>query len=504
MKEQCFDVAAMFSNHMVLQRDKNIVIWGNGPEDKCVCVTLGEQTVETKVTGNQWKVTLDPLSAGGPYTMKCVCDNECITFYDVMIGEVWLAGGQSNMELELQNCDYAEEELKNANYDGIRFYNVIKTGVITDEILKQQEASKWKVCKSEQVKDVSAVAYFCARKLYQELGVAIGVIDCYIGGTSATCWMDEETLMSEPEAASYVTDYNEKIDGKTDEEYEAEMEEYNRQWKAWDDGVQEERRKNPNVTWEYLNEHVGLCPWPQPAGRTSNYRPANPYHGMLERVMPYTLRGFWYYQGEEDTGKASGYGVLMKLLISLWRRKFQDDSAPFILNQLPMYIAKGEVDDKSWAVLREQQAKTAEQIPNTYMNVLIDCGEFDNIHPTDKQTVGGRMALLCLEHVYGLPCNSDAPVYQSVKRNGKRIEISFAGRGLQVKGNQIALFELAGADGVFHTAEAELVSERVVAVTSEEVTEPKEIRYAWTNYGQVTLFGTNELPVAPFRAVIEG
>ena len=147
MKEQCFDVAAMFSNHMVLQRDKNIVIWGNGPEDKCVCVTLGEQTVETKVTGNQWKVTLDPLSAGGPYTMKCVCDNECITFYDVMIGEVWLAGGQSNMELELQNCDYAEEELKNANYDGIRFYNVIKTGVITDEILKQQEASKWKVCK---------------------------------------------------------------------------------------------------------------------------------------------------------------------------------------------------------------------------------------------------------------------------------------------------------------------------------------------------------------------
>ena len=503
MENQCFHVASMFSDHMVLQRDKQIAIWGNGPENKNVCVTLGEQTVETKVTGNKWKVMLEPLSAGGPYVMEIACENEYIVFRDVMVGEVWLAGGQSNMELELQNCDNAEEELKHANYEGIRFYNVVKTGVITEDVLKQQEDSKWRVCCSEQVKDVSAVAYFCARKLHKELGVAIGVIDCYIGGTSATCWMDEETLLSAPEAAGYITAYDELIGDKTDEEYAAEMEEYNRQWKAWDDGVQEERRKNPDVTWEYLNEHVGVCPWPQPAGRTSNFRPANPYHGMLERVIPYTLRGFWYYQGEEDTYKAEGYGVLMRLLITLWRKKVQDEQAPFILHQLPMYIAKGEKDDKTWAVLREQQQLTTENLPNTYMNVLIDCGEFDNIHPTDKQTVGGRMAFVCMEHVYGIACDADAPVYQSVRLEENQVVVTFRCKGLQVKGKEIALFELAGADGEFHAAKASLLSEKEVAVCSEEVADPRQIRYAWTNFGQVTLFGSNDLPAAPFRAVIE-
>ena len=502
MKKQCFEVAAMFSDHMVLQREKPVLIWGNGSDGKSVCVTMNGQSVTTKIADNQWQVEFEPMSAGGPYVMECACDDECITFTDVMVGEVWLAGGQSNMELELQNCDYAEEELKNANYDGIRFYNVVKKGVITDEVLRQQEASKWKVCKSEQAKDVSAVAYFCARRLHQELGVAIGVIGCYIGGTSATCWMDEATLMSEPESAGYVTDYDARIGNKTDEEYAAEMEEYNRQWKAWDDGVQEVRRQKPDATWEYINERVGACPWPQPAGRTSNYRPANPYHGMLERVIPYTLRGFWYYQGEEDSYKSEGYGVLMRLLINLWREKFRDASAPFILNQLPMYIAKGAEDDKCWAVLREQQALAAEQVPNTYMNVLIDCGEFDNIHPTDKQTVGGRMALLCLEHVYGIPCNADAPVCQSVERRGNQTVVSFSGEGLQVKGNQITLFEVAGDDGVYHTAEAELLSGCEVAVTCEEIADPKEIRYAFTNYGKVTLFGTNDLPAAPFRSGI--
>lgn len=500
MDKTCFSVAAMFSDHMVLQREKEIVIWGNGPEDKCVCVTLGEQTVETKVTGNQWRVTLSPLSAGGPYIMKCVCDNECITFSDVMVGEVWLAGGQSNMELELQNCDNADDELKNANYERIRFYNVIKTGVITDEVLKQQEASKWRVCRTEQVKDVSAVAYFCARKLHQELGVTIGVIDCYIGGTSATCWMDEDTLMSAPEAAGYVAAYDELIGNKTDEQYEEEMKEYFRQWKEWDDGVQAERKKNPDVTWEYLNEHVGICPWPQPAGRTSNFRPANPYHGMLERVIPYTLRGFWYYQGEEDTYKASGYGVLMKLLISLWRRKFNDDSAPFIFNQLPMYIAKGEADDKQWAVLREQQALTAENIPNTYMNVLIDCGEFDNIHPTDKQTVGDRMALLCLEHVYGIECNADAPICIGVnKPDNNRIQITFACKELEVRGEDIALLEAAGADEVYYPVKACVRNRNTVEIECENAMNIKYVRYAWVNYGHVTLFGENGLPAAPFR-----
>ena len=502
MEKDSFCVAPMFSDHMVLQRDKEAVIWGWGPEDEKVCVSLAETTAETTVKENQWKLTLGPLAAGGPYTMEVVCGAERIVFQDVMIGEVWFAGGQSNMELELQNCDDAAKELENANYDGIRFYNVIKTGVITDVILEQQKSSQWRVCRSEQVKDVSAVAYFCARKLHQELGVAIGVIDCYIGGTSATCWMDEETLMSTPETRAYVEAYDERIGDKTDEQYAEEMAEYNRQWQEWDDGVQAERKKNPAVTWEYLNEHVGICPWPQPAGRTSNFRPGNPYRAMMTRVIPYTIRGFWYYQGEEDSYNAENYGVLMKCLIELWRRKWQDENMPFILNQLPMYIAKGEEDDKSWAVLREQQRLTAQNIPNTYMNVLIDCGEFDNIHPTDKQTVGWRMALQCLEHVYGIACHGNVPVHKAIRQEKNRVVVTFDCKKLMVKGNEITLFELAGSDGIFYPASAELYSPQEVVVFSEMVEAPVAVRYAWTNFGQVTLYGENELPAAPFFATI--
>lgn len=499
MSENPFKVAPMFSDHMVLQQNKKIAVWGVGPENEKVCVTLAGEKAETTIRENQWMLTLDSLSAGGPYTMEAVCGDDRLTFTDVMIGEVWFAGGQSNMELELQNCDNAEEEIKNADYNGIRFYNVVKAGIITDEVLEQQERAKWKVCQPDQARDVSAVAYFCARKLHQELGVAVGVIGCYIGGTSATCWMDEETLMSTPETRAYVTAYDERISDKTDEQYAEEMAEYNRQWKEWDDGVQAERRKNPDVTWEYLNEHVGVCPWPEPAGRTSKYRPGNPYNAMMTRIIPYTLRGFWYYQGEEDSYNSENYGVLMKCLIQLWRKKWQDEEAPFILHQLPMY---GEEDDKCWAVLREQQMLTAQTVPNTYINVLIDCGEFDNIHPTDKQTVGWRLALQCLEHVYGIACKADAPTCKTVRVEQSQVVVTFDCEKLIVKGDKITLFELAGKDGVFYPAEAILRSPQEVSVYCDAVTEPKEVRYAWTNFGQVTLFGENDLPAAPFRILV--
>lgn len=497
-----FCVSPMFSDHMVLQRDKEVLIWGTGPENQQVRVILAGMTKETVVQDNQWQLALDPLPAGGPYTMEVSCGETTIKFQDVMLGEVWLAGGQSNMELELQNCDNAEEEIRNANNSMIRFYNVVKAGVITEDVLAQQKAAQWKVCCPEQVRDVSGVAYFCARKLQPEIGVAIGIIGCYIGGTSATCWMDRETLMSTSETIGYVEDYDARGGNHTEAQYAAEMEEYNKQFKAWDDAVQAELKKNPNVTWEYLNETVGYCPWPQPAGPSSVFRPGNPYYAMLERVIPYTLRGFWYYQGEEDTYKAESYFCLMKLLIGLWRRKFNDPQAPFILHQLPMYFEKKVGDDKSWAVLREQQMLAAKNIPNTYLNVLIDCGEPENIHPTDKQTVGARLALQCMEHIYGIPCRGDAPTFQSVQVEGNQVRVAFDCDSLTVKGDEIALFELAGEDDVFYPAKAELSSQNEVSVSSATVKEPRAIRYAWTNYGKVTLYGDNQLPVAPFRSSV--
>lgn len=499
MNKAGFTVSQMFSDHMVLQRDKKVEVWGTGVSGEIVQVEIAGQQAETTVADGQWSLHLEPLIAGGPYEMQITCGNERKTFRDVLVGEVWLAGGQSNMELELQNSDDGANQVKAADHEQIRFYNVVKTGVLTENVIKEQEKQLWKVCTPEQAGDVSAVAYFCARRLQQELQVPVGVIDCYIGGTSVTCWMDEDTLNQTAEGKGYIKRYADLVGDKTEEEYQAEMEEYNRLWKIWDDGVQAERKKNPDVTWEYLNEHVGMCPWPQPAGLTSNFRPANPYRGMVSRVIPYTLRGFWYYQGEEDSYLPEAYGVLLKSLIRCWREKWNDAEAPFILTQLPMYEANAEKDDKCWAGIREQQAMVAEQLPNTYMNVLIDCGEFDNIHPTDKLTVGERMAALCLEHVYGRPCHADGPKIQTVLKKEAQVQVTFSGAPLQVKGNTIPLFELAGADEVYYPAQAELCGEHEVIVYSAEVPAPQYVRYAYTNFGKVTLFDSYGLPAAPFR-----
>lgn len=499
MEKNRFTVSQMFSDHMVLQRNKKINLWGTGIEGKTIQAKIEGQNVETKVADGRWSLQLEPMTAGGPYELQVICDGETRIFRDVLVGEVWLAGGQSNMELELINSDDGANQVKAADHELLRFYNVVKTGALTDEVLAQQEKQLWKVCTPEQAGDVSAVAYFCARRLQQELQVPVGVIDCYIGGTSVTCWMDNDTLNRTEEGRGYIKRYAEQIGDKTEEEYQAEMAEYNRQWKTWDDGVQAERAKNPDVTWEYLNEHVGICPWPQPAGLTSNFRPTNPYYGMMERVIPYTLRGFWYYQGEEDTYLPETYGILMESLIRCWREKWREADAPFVLTQLPMYIANHEADDRNWARLREQQAKIAEQIPNTYMNVLIDCGEFDNIHPTDKLTVGDRMAALCLEHVYGRPCHADGPKMQTVAGEDAQVRVTFSGQPLQVKGTEIALFELAGADEAYYPAQAELCGEHEVIVRSAEVSAPQYVRYAYVNFGQVTLFDLYGLPAAPFR-----
>ncbi len=497
-----FSISLMFSDHMVLQRNKEILIWGQGTDNMQVTISLADVSVDTTICNGKWEAVLPPQEAGGPYIMNVTCGNSTLTFEDVMIGEVWFAGGQSNMELELQNCDNGAQEVANADNEQIRFYNVVKSGMLTPKVVRQQAQEQWKLCKPGKVADVSAVAYFAACELQKELGIAIGVIGCYIGGTSATCWMDKETLMSTPETIGYVDAFNERIGDKTEEEYQIELAVYNKEVEDWNQRVEAERKKNPDIAWEFLNELVGPYPWPQPAGATSQFRPGNPYYAMMERVIPYTIRGFWYYQGEEDSYKAEQYGVLMECLIALWRRKWRDDSLPFILHQLPMFIEKGAEDDKCWAKIREQQALTAARIPNAHMVVLIDCGEFDNIHPTDKQTVGYRLALQTKEHVYGIPCKADSPVVESIQKEGHQVVVEFDCDGLQIQGDEISLFELAAEDGVFYKAEAQICSEKKIVLQNENVQIPQFVRYAWTNYGKVTLFANSGLPVAPFNLKI--
>ena len=496
-------VAPIFSDHMVLQRHKKINVWGTGIENSNIVVRIGDICIKEKVVNNQWMVQLPSMEAGGPYTLQITDGNKQVSFKDVMIGEVWFAGGQSNMELELKDSQNGKQVTALANHDNIRFYNTLKTAFIDEESLKEESGTRWQVCKSNTAGHMSAVAYYYAKELAKELNVTIGIINCYWGGTSVTCWMSKEYLEKDQDGYSYIKDYERLVGNKTDEEYDQEMEAYQQSYMEWCSQVDILREEDPNVSWEIINEKAGPCPWPQPAGNKSPYRPTNLYYSMIKRVNPYTIRGFIYYQGEEDTYKASLYSNLMIKLIDQWRSDWKDDMLPFIFVQLPMYMAKGEIDDKTWAVLRDQQMKVYKTVKNTGIAVMIDGGEFDNVHPLDKETVGYRLALQGMKIAYGIPVNADSPTLKDYAFEKDKIRLFFNDMEeiiIKSDRNQDFLlegFEIAGDDLIFVPARA-TIEDGQILVWGDNLNKPRYIRYAWTNYGTAPVYNQHGLPLAPF------
>ncbi|OZG62826.1 9-O-acetylesterase [Bifidobacterium lemurum] len=463
-----------------------------------------------------WLTHLPAMPAGGPYRLTLSDGTERITVHDVWIGEVWLAGGQSNMELELRNSEHGEQAVAASNDPLLRFYNTPKTG----EVNPSAEAeSGWCACSPQTSGYMSAVAYYFARKLRRELGdgVPIGIVDCYIGGTSISCWMSHDALCSSEAGRGYWQRFERSIAGKTAEQFAEETGAWQTRFDAWNAAVSEARQIDPDVTWEVLNARLGPCPWPPPITPTSQYRPTGPYETMLRRVAPFTLRGFLWYQGEEDEAYCDDYRELLGTLIdewrALWRRSgdcgctvhsstahggtvqsgtIQSDtvqsdtiqsgtvqtstahsgtvqnatvhsstihsntvqngtiqsgtvqtgtihsstahsntvqngtvhsstvhgstahgdhrgdepaSLPFLIAQLPQWIDRAtfeaDADPLHWPVIREAQWDAAQTMPHVHTVPLIDCGEFDNIHPVDKRTPGERLADMALATVYG-------------------------------------------------------------------------------------------------------
>jgi sialate O-acetylesterase len=496
--------APIFSDNMVLQRDAYTPVWGAGKDGERVCLSFGEVRVSTCVRDGVWELCLPPRCAGERGELEITSGGEALRFENVIFGDVWFAGGQSNMEMELINCLNGEAELAGADCPGIRFYQPVKRAFVDDGFLRAERGCCWQECRPDTASALSAAAYFFARTVNAETGVPIGIINCSWGGTSVSAWMSGEQLRKSAAGQRCVSDYEARVNGKSDERYEAEMDAYFAEWRAWDARIRERRARDPGASWEILNSECGECPWPQPAGRKSPYCPANLYHSMIRRVSPYGLKGFLYYQGEEDEGRAEDYGELMYYLIDQWRRDWRDDTLPFLFVQLPMYASKRETDDgtvtENWPVLRESQYRVSRVVANTGMAVIIDRGEFDNIHPLDKRTVGFRLALQALRKVYGKPVTADGPVFSHAVREGSALRVYFANAagGLEVRG-EAAGFEIAGPDGVYRPARA-LIDGETALVCAGGVAEPERVRYCWVKYGPTPLFARNGLPVMPFRS----
>lgn len=496
-----FRVAAVFSDNMVLQREKNIKIFGWGTDGEKVTVRLKEKTVETIVHNGKWMTEFPPMEAGTGYTMELICGADTVRFQNIAIGEVWLAGGQSNMEFELRNCIGGKEILEQEPDPNIRFYYTPKNAYKDEKFYQDEEASHWEEFGQEGTKYWSAVGYFFARKVAQEMKVPVGIIGCNWGGTSASVWMTRESLSEDKDISEILKAYDMGIAGKSVEEQKKEFKDYMDYYTVWSEKCGKMYEENPDTEWDDVIRICGENRYPGPMNCFNQIRPCGLHECMLERVMPYSLRGFIYYQGEDDEIHPKIYYKLLTRLIRQWREEWEDLSLPFLIVQLPMFTYKDTKDTKSWCYLREAQMKTYQTIKNTGIAVILDCGQFHEIHPKNKQPVGERLALQALYQVYHKVDKKEAfgPMfaYCEYEKNGLRICLNHAEDGLLVKG-ELCGFEIAGADKTYVTAEARIEG-NTIYLTADSVLEPKYARYCWTNFGPVSVFGTNGLPLAPFR-----
>lgn len=495
--------AAVFSDNMVLQRNKKIRVFGTGESGSRIRVSLLDQTAEAVCLNGKWTAYLPEFEAADGAVMEITDGISTLHFTNIAIGEVWLAGGQSNMELELQNADGGQEILQNT-VKRVRFYYTPKIAYECEALWEAENNSRWELFGETEAAKWSAVGFFFAAKLAKELGVTVGIIGCNWGGTSASAWMSREALLEQEATKSYVEEYeSSEWVKKSGAEQIKDYEEYVAYHTDWEKRAGEIYAKNPRESFDRVQELVGPCRYPGPMNCANFTRPAGLYEVMLKKIAPYTLRGFLYYQGESDEHKPRSYYALLTRMMRQWREDFLDDELYFLLVQLPMHQYEGTEDNKSWCIIREAQLRACQNIKNTGLAVIIDCGQFHEIHPRNKKPVGERLALQALYQVYHRIGEEEAfgPLYKDFlyRDGGMEIFFRYAKEGFWVKGAPSG-FEIAGEDGVFYPAEANFAeSGSSVFLKAKQVERPLMARYLWTNFANVNVFGKNGLPAAPFR-----
>lgn len=498
------NTAAIFSDNMVLQRHRNVRIFGQCEAGEDIRADIPELGISVKaaVTGEDWVAVLPPMEACAECTVEISSASDKITFKNVAVGEVWLAGGQSNMEFELQNDKNGTQTLAECSGENVRFYYTPKCEMADEKLLKAETESCWALPSSEDSRCWSAVGYYFARELSRSLGVTVGVIGCNWGGTSASAWINRCYLEQDSRLRPYIDEYDEACAGKTVPEMIAEYDEYVAYHTAWEKRMQRCYQERPDIEWSEVLEICGENRYPGPMGCKNPMRPCGLYETMISRVRPYTIAGVLYYQGESDDHRPDTYYSLLTALIDCWRSEWLDDELPFLLVQLPMFKYTADPDYKHWCKIRQAQLKAYKTIKNTGIAVALDCGEFNNIHPVDKEPVGHRLYLQAMCEVYGLMSRKEAlpPVFREFTDcTGGRLVLRFDNcEGFDLRG-ELTGFEAAGTDGDFVSVCAHIEEDIIVLEGAPSPT--ISVRYKWTNYAGVELYGKNGIPVPPFSSV---
>ena len=491
----------------------------------------------------KWVLSLPPQLAQDGCTLKINLNNEeQITFRNISIGEVWLAGGQSNMEFELGNCTEGPQALADttgeAGAKNVRFYYTNKISWMDEHFYEAERNTAWQTWDSPNKNAWSAVGFFFAKKLAQDLGCTVGVIGCNWGGTSASAWVRREYLEKDSDLKTYLTEQEEATAGKSVEQQCREYDEYEKNNDEWNKKCAALYAENPQIKWHEVEKILGKSPWPGPHSCKNPYRPCGLYDCMLNRVLPYTLKGVIWYQGECDDHKPLSYAKLFSKLIDNWRTDWKDQDLPFVFVQLPNHRNEYDKDFKHWCLIRAAQQKVHNMVKNAYMTCALDLGQFNDIHPKAKKVLAERMEQNALANVYNGACGKKpeevlSPMLkdfiikgadpQNKDSFGKiiltfenaangfvaredKINLDYYKHMEQLQGNSVSPafngFEIAGDDGVFFPAAYKLGQQQgelnTITVSSPLVKNPVSARYAWYNYGPVNIYGKNGLPLAPF------
>ncbi len=470
----------LFSDQMVLQQGMSVPVWGWADEGESVTVQFRDQKISTTAKGGKWQVKLAKLQAGGPDELLVKGKNE-IHLQNVLVGEVWVCSGQSNMEWPLNRNYQPTNTIASSGNPVIRLFTVpkLKAGEPTNNV-----PAHWQLCGPDTVPNFSAVAYFFGRDLQKALGVPIGLIHTSWGGSPAEVWMSTDVLAANP-------DYKETIL----DAYPKALKEYQEAQARYDKQAAElaKEGKKPTIAK------------PSPP----YWKPTELYNGMIAPLIPYAIKGAIWYQGESNAGRAHQYRSLFADMIRNWRRDWGQGNFTFLEVQLaPWDKSKKRTleqigatpGDSDWAELREAQVLATKTLPKVGIAVITDVGDKDDIHPTKKEPVGGRLALAARGIAYGEKIVYSGPLYRSMKVNGDQVVLSFdnVGKGLTSENQPLTGFAVAGADQKFVWAKAEIQGDQVV-VSSPQVPKPVAVRYGWSDYPMVNLWNKDGLPASPFR-----
>jgi sialate O-acetylesterase len=485
---------ALFTDGAVLQRGRPVPVWGTADPAEAVEVTLagdGKPLATASAVADQdgrWRCDLPALpEAGGTYALRVKGKSNEVAVENVLVGEVWLCSGQSNMQWPLKASRGGKAAVRGAADPRLRLFSVANGPAMTPE---RDARGSWAACSPESAEAFSAVGYYFGRYLRQKLGVPVGLIQNAWGGTPAEAWTSRKVLESDPALAHLISNFEQRL-----REYPQQLESFAAAAERYMESAEKARAEGKPASKAPKK--------PQDPKTFPNNAPFLLYNSRVATIIPFAIRGAIWYQGEANAGpgRAEEYATLFPALIRNWRHDWGQGDFPFLFVQLaPFMEIVDEPADTPWAWLREAQRQTSLTVPNTAMAVITDVGDEDDVHPKQKRPVGERLAAAALALAYGRDVPHAGPVYDSMRVENGAAVVSFknAAQGLEVRGEEVTGFTIAGTDGKFVPAKAVIQGNEVV-VSSPEVGEPAAVRFGWANFPVVNLWGKDRLPASPFR-----